>query len=59
MAEYEKDFMLRQARQFADLLGSFMDKEAVDGTVRLDEEQVKKLQDEYQKKLSNSEQSER
>ncbi|MGL4696338.1 hypothetical protein [Enterococcus larvae] len=43
MAKYEEDFMLRQAKQMADLLGSFMDKESVAEIMEMDAEQGQKL----------------
>lgn len=51
MAEYEKDFMLRQAKQMADLLGSFMDKESVEDIMEMDQEQGQKLRQEKHKQL--------
>lgn len=51
MPEYEKDFMLRQAKQMADLLGSFMDKESVEDIMEMDQEQGQKLKQEKHKQL--------
>ncbi|WP_086347275.1 hypothetical protein [Candidatus Enterococcus clewellii] len=51
MAEYEKDFMLRQAKQMADLLGSFMDKESIAENFIVDDEQSQKLKEATHKQL--------
>lgn len=51
MAEYEKDFMLRQAEQMADLLGSFMDKESIAENFIVDDEQSQKLKESSHKQL--------
>ncbi|MBL1227423.1 hypothetical protein [Enterococcus sp. BWR-S5] len=51
MAEYEKDFMLRQAKQMADLLGSFMDKESAAEIIEFEQEQGQTVKNEKHQHL--------
>lgn len=37
MAEFEKDFMLRQARDLAKGLGSFLEQESIDEILKMDQ----------------------
>lgn len=48
MAEFEKDFMLRQAKDLAKGLGAFLEKDSIDEILQLDQQdeknKLKKLQ---------------